>query len=306
MKLFTNKDDKLTSLNSKPFKLEKEIQTLVEKNLDVLFNLQFVRTEFPIKKFRLDTLCFDKESKSFVVIEYKLGRTFSVIDQGYTYMSILLNNKSDFILEYNERLGENLKREDVDWSQSRVIFISTGYTEYQKHSVNFKDVPFEIWEIKQYEKNLYGMFQHKNNSEESITKISNSPNNIVSKVSKEVKVYTEDYILNKSQSRPDWIPEIYYKLKERILNLGEVEIKPNGKYISYRKYKPFVDFVIFNEGIYTILNMIEGTLNDPNKIMKVFDKKNHWGTGDYYIVVNQDTDLDYLMFLINQSYQNKN
>jgi len=305
MKLFSNKDDKLISLTSKSFKLEIEIQTLVENNLDVLFNLQFVRTEFRMKNFRFDTLCFDRESNSFVVIEYKLGRNFSVIDQGYTYMSLLLNNKSDFILEYNETCGVSLKREDIDWSQSRVIFISTNYTEYQKHSVNFKDVPFELWEIKRYENNMLGMVQHKNNSDESIIKISNDPNNIVSKVSKEVKVYDENYHLFYSKNRPEWVIDLYKKIKERILNLGDVELKCTGQYISFRRNNPFVDIVIYNKGLYTIINMKEGTLNDPNKMTKGFEGKGHWGNGDYFVLIDQKTDLDYVMFLINQSYQNK-
>jgi predicted transport protein len=306
MKLFSKKDDKLSSLTSKPFKLEKEIQTLVENNLELLFNLQFVRTEFSIKKFRFDTLCYDKESKSFVVIEYKFGRNSSVIDQGYTYMSILLNNKSDFILEYNESCGGTLKRNDVDWSQSRVIFISTNYTEYQKHSVNFKDVPFELWEIKQYENNMLGMVQHKNDSEENISKISTSTNNIVSKVSKEVKVYDEKFHLY-SKTKPEWVVNQYYKLKDRILNLGDdIEIKPTGQYMSFRRKSPFVDIIIYRKGLYIVINMKDGTLNDSNNITKTYDGKGHWGNGDYYVLIEKNTDLDYVMFLINQSYKSKN
>ena len=199
MKLFSINDNKLKSLSTNPFKLEREIQTLIESNLDVVFNLQFVRSEFSIKNFRIDTLGYNPETKSFVVIEYKKERNFSVIDQGYTYMSIMLNNKSDFILEYNESCGSTLKREDVDWSQTRVIFVSPNYTEYQKQSVNFKDIPFELWEIKRYENNMLGMVQHKNDSDESITIISDNPENIVTKVSKEVKIYSEDDHLNQSK-----------------------------------------------------------------------------------------------------------
>ena len=142
MKLYSTVNNKLKSVSSKNFKLEKEIQSLIENNLDELFNLKFVRSELSIKNFRIDTLAYNIETKSFVVIEYKKDRNFSVIDQGYTYMSLLLNNKSDFILEYNENCGGVLKRDDIDWTQSKVIFISPSFTEYQKHSINFKDVPF--------------------------------------------------------------------------------------------------------------------------------------------------------------------
>ena len=92
MKLFTLKDTKLKGISTVPFKLEKEIQVIVEKNLKELFELQIVKSEFSIRNFRIDTLGYDEENRSFVVIEYKKDRNYSVIDQGYTYMSLMLNN----------------------------------------------------------------------------------------------------------------------------------------------------------------------------------------------------------------------
>jgi len=141
MKLYKINGRTLEKVINDPFKLEKDIQELVEGNTRTLFGLEFVRSEFSVDNFRIDTLCFDPESRSFTIIEYKKDKNFSVIDQGYTYLSLLLNNKAEFILEYNELTEQTLKRGDVDWSQSRVIFISPRYTSYQKHSVNFKDVP---------------------------------------------------------------------------------------------------------------------------------------------------------------------
>ncbi len=306
MKLYSLHDKKLKGVNTVPFKLEKDIQGMVEANLDVLFRLQFVKTEFAIKNFRLDTLAYDEENRSFVIIEYKKDRNYSVIDQGYTYMSLMLNNKSDFILEYNEMCGKNLKRDDVDWSQSRVLFISPFFTEYQKHSVNFRDVPFELWEIKQFDNGIIGLIQHKSTSEESVETISSLENTVIKKVTKEVKVYTEETHLNSSKSRPPWVNELYFRLKERIMNLGEVEIRVTGTIISFMRNQPFVDVVLYKEGLYTIINMKEGTLNDPEKLMGTYGKKAHWGSGDYNVTIKEDTDLDYMMFLINQSYQDKN
>ena len=65
----------------------------------------------------------------------------------------MLENKADFIVEYNESLKRTLKREDVDWSQTRVAFVSTNFTENQIHATNFKDIAIELWEVKQYENN---------------------------------------------------------------------------------------------------------------------------------------------------------
>jgi predicted transport protein len=303
MKLFTLKDKKLKDVPTIPFKLEKEIQVIVENNLKELFELQFVKSEFSIKNFRIDTLGYDEENKSFVVIEYKKERNYSVIDQGYTYMSLMLNNKSDFILEYNENCDKNLKRDDVDWSQSRVVFISPHFTEFQKHSINFKDVPFEIWEIKRYENGLIGFTQHKTTSEESVSTISTIENTLVEKVSREVKVYTEEYHFKKNVRRDERVIELYNSLKERILNLGEVEIIPRKEYIDFKRKRPFTDIIFYTNHLKVMINMKKGELDDPKKISKDVSSVGKWGNGDFEIKVDIDTDLDYIMFLINQSYK---
>ena len=150
MPLYSMKADKLELIKEKHFKLEKDIQVLCEKNLDLIFGLCFVKSEFQVGQFRIDTLAFDRQAKAFVIIEYKKNRNYSVIDQGYSYLSNMLNNKADFILEYNESCHSigNLKREEVDWSQSRVIFVSPSFTNYQREAINFKDLPIELWEVK--------------------------------------------------------------------------------------------------------------------------------------------------------------
>lgn len=304
MKLFTTSKNKLQRVRPKKFKLEKDIQTLVEENLQELFNLQFVKTEFVVRNFRIDTLGFDQENNSFVIIEYKNNQNYSVIDQGYTYLSLMLNNKSDFILEYIEDIDNTINRDNIDWSQSKVIFISPQFTEYQKQSVNFKDIPFELWEIKQFENGLVGLVEHKTDSVESVKTLPRDKDNVINKVSKEVKVYTEDYHLyEKSKNRNQWVVDLYKELRKRITSLGEVEIKPLGTYISFRTNRPFTDIVIYQRGLYVIINLKRGKLNDPNNETEDVSNVGHWGNGDYYVLVNRKSDLDYIMFLINQSFK---
>jgi RecB family endonuclease NucS len=76
-----------------------------------VFGYQFVKSELQLGTLRIDTLAFDNENKSFVIIEYKIDQSFSVIDQGYAYRGLLLNNKAEFILEYNEYKNQSLKRD---------------------------------------------------------------------------------------------------------------------------------------------------------------------------------------------------
>lgn len=299
MKLYNFEKKKVRPISVKPFKLEKEIQDIVEDNLMELFSLQLVRSEFPVKNFRIDTLGFDPENKAFVIIEYKRQKNYSVVDQGYTYMSLMLNNKSDFILEYNERCDGSLKRDDVDWSQSRVVFVSPQFSDYQTNSINFKNVPFELWEIKRFDNNLLSFVHHKPTSTESIMPIVGDQDDTVSEVTKQVKVVTEaDHYNNTTEE----VKELYFELKDRIMNLGEVEIVPRSAYVGFKRKTNFVDITVQKKNLWLWINMPKGKLDDPKKITRDVSIIGHYGNGDYDLKVSLDSDLDYIMFLIKQSY----
>lgn len=193
MELFRIKDSKIGPVGLKPFKLEKDIQYLIEENTEELFQLEFVRSEFTVGKYRVHTLCYDAEINSFVIIEYKKGSSYSVIDQGYTYLQLLLNNKSDFILALSQKKNKIFRTGDVDWSQSRILFISPSYNSYQKDSVNFKNIPFELYEIKRFENNTFILNKHETSSKENIESLSHTKGgSVIGEVSKEVTVVDEE------------------------------------------------------------------------------------------------------------------
>lgn len=308
MKLFNIQKDTLQPISRNPFKLERDIQNLIENNVGELFDLEFVKSELTIQNFRLDTLCFDTESKAFVIIEYKKSSSFSVIDQGYTYLSLLLNNKSDFILEYNEITGKNMKRNEVDWKYSKIIFISPKFSSYQVNAINFKNVPFELWEVTRFKNNILGLNQISTDSEVDInnTFTDSSKNDKLGQVSKEVIKIDENYHLNKAKNRPEWVVELYHELKRRILNLGDsVEHKFKKQTIGFKDRKWFADLIIYNQGIGVVINMKKGTLDDFKNLTEDLSEKGHWGNGDYRMWLKSEENLDYTMHLIKQSYLNQ-
>ena len=81
MNLYNLNKTKLTTLKEKPFKLEREIQNIFEQNLTSLTSLEFVKSEFTIKGKRIDTLAYDTQSESFIIIEYKRDKNTSVVDK---------------------------------------------------------------------------------------------------------------------------------------------------------------------------------------------------------------------------------
>ena len=301
MPLFSTKNDRLERIKEVPFKSErKDIQRITESSLKEVFNYEFVRSELALGSLRIDTLAFDNENNSFVIIEYKIDQSFSVIDQGYAYLGLLLNNKAEFILEYNENKNRNLKRDDVDWSQSKVIFVSPQFTKYQKQAINFRDLPIELWEISKFENGTLLFNQLKSpETSESITKIS-PRSEIVQKVSREIKVYTEEDHLS---GLPNETIELYQALKERVLTLGDnISIRPRKLYVGFVAATNFVDVHPQKNQLKLWINLSKGELDDPRNMSRDVAEVGHWGNGDYQVIIESSEKFDYLMTLIKQSY----
>lgn len=288
----------LEYIKEKPFKLEKEIQKLTEQNLQTIFGLDFVKSEFSLNNFRIDTLAFDKQANAFVIIEYKRDKNFSVIDQGFAYLSLMLNNKADFILEFNENLDQLLKRKEVDWSQSRVLFVSPSFTTYQREAINFKDLPIELWEVRRYENQTVAYEQiQKTGTQESIKTISKS-NKSMDAVAQEIKVYSEQEHLEKATEATK---ELYEKLKHALLNLDDLEIKPKKKYIAFVSGSNVIDIHPQKKALKIWLNLNKGELDDPKNLMRDVSATGHWGNGDYELQLHSDEHLEYILSLVKQS-----
>ena len=300
MNLYQSKNSKnLNILKEKPFKLEREIQNLFEKNLSEIMSLEIVKSEFTIKGKRIDTLGFDPQSKAFVIIEYKRDKNVSVIDQGFTYLSLMLENKADFVLNYNETLNKSIHSSSIDWSQTRVAFVSPSFTENQRLATNFKDIAIELWEIKRYENDLVSINPiKKTKSAESIKPLTKQ-NSIIKSVTDEIKVYNEEDHLSSSSEE---IIELYENFKNAILNLtDDIEIDPKKLYIAFKKNKNIADIVILKKGIKIFINLKKGQLDDPKDLMKDVSEKGHWGNGDYETVVSNTSNLEYIMSLVKQA-----
>jgi len=301
MPLFKLSEKKVEPIKENPFKIEKEIQEIVESNMDLLFGLQLVRGEFFLNGLRIDTLAFDKEAKSFVIIEYKRDRNFSVVDQGMSYLGLMLNNKAEFILEYNERCNASLKREDVDWSQSKVMFISPSFTNFQLEAINFKDLPIELWEVHRYANNTVRFDQLKPSQANATLKTVSKKGAVVEKITREVKTYTEDGHLKIADPK---IVELYNRFKDLVLSISsDITIRPMKQYIAFRAKTNVTDVVVLKKSLKIFLNLAKGKLYDPKKLARDVSNVGHWGNGDYQIQITSDNELEYIVSLVRQAYK---
>jgi predicted transport protein len=299
--LFKLKEGKAKRVKENDFKLERDIQKLVEENMNEILNLDFITTEFAINNFRIDSLAFDKESNAFIIVEYKRGRNESLIDQGYTYLYILFDRKADFVLKYNEVKNTNLKISDIEWEQSRVIFVSPKFTDYQIKANDFKNNPIELVQIAKYEDGIIEIDRIKKNSNIKLeTNTFGDENNFIDNVDKQIRVYNEeDHLSQKAEG----IKELYYQIKDRIMELDNIEIQPKKLNIAFKGIKTIADVEIRSKDVKIVINLKKGELDDPKNLSKDVSEIGHWGNGDYELKLTNDDDIDYVMSLIKQSWK---
>lgn len=304
MPIYNIDGENLSQIKQVKFKNERELQNLTEKNLEELFNLKFVATEFQVDNLRIDTLAFNEETNSFVIIEYKNVKNYSVIDQGYSYLSLLLNNKAEFVLKYNLVFNTALSKDKFDFTQTIVMFISPSYTTYQLRSVEFSDIAFELWKVVKYSNGTV-LFDKINdtNTTASIKQITNSDNK-KQKVNREIKKYTEEDTL---ESKSDDVKLLYYDLKEFVLsNYDDIEINHWKYYFVFKtNNKIVVSASVLSNSIKSWINLKETELNDPDNRIRNVSEVGHHGVGDYEYKINSEDDFYYFNKLFKQSYNEK-
>ena len=134
------------------FKLEKEIQTLIENNLQIVFNCKFIATEFSTGNEhagRIDTLALSEDNNP-VIIEYKKVESSELVNQSLYYLSWIKDHKGDFQIAVNKATGKEV---EVDWSDVRVICIAPGYKKYDLHAVQMMGANIELWQYRFYDTN---------------------------------------------------------------------------------------------------------------------------------------------------------
>jgi len=298
MIIYNTSGNKLVQVKEKPFKLEREIQAIFESNLQNIMGLLFVKSEFSIKNKRIDTLAYDKQTNAFIIIEYKRDKNYSVVDQGLTYLNLMLQNKAEFILTYNETLKDVLHSKDVDWTQSRVAFVSPSFTDNQISASDFKDFGIELWEIKQFENNTISINTIKKSTGAPSIKPLLENSESLKEVKENIKVYTEEDHYNNGS---DYIIELYEKFKSSILNLADgIEILPQKYYIAFKKGSNISDIEIQKKSLKIFINAKLGSLDDPKRLVKDVSNIGHRGNGDYQVQIENDKDLEYIMSLIKQ------
>lgn len=115
--------------------LERQLQRLIEKNMEELLGIRFLATEYATGRHRgrIDSLGLD-ENETPVIVEYKRSRDQNVISQALSYLSWLLDHQHEFESLVKEKLGTE-EAEAIDWSNPRLVCIAGDFTDHDPKAI---------------------------------------------------------------------------------------------------------------------------------------------------------------------------
>ena len=286
----------ITNLNGKKI-LERDVQRIFEESLHELLGVHFLASEYSTSfGGRMDTLGIDDEGNP-CIIEYKKGQNENVINQGLSYLRWLLDHKDSFEKLCNDKNTFN----KIHWASPRVICVAESYNKFDTDTADLLPIKIELYRYKLYEDGLLTLDTESHQK----VKLQDAPK-LTTGADKPERLQETFTLEHHMAMSSESTKALFEALKERILAIDKEIIEdPKKLYVAYKTTRNFVDIVVKKSKLKLYINMKTGTLEDPRGLAKDLETPvhiGHWGNGDYEVEVSEQTDLDYVMSLIQQSY----
>ncbi len=303
MPIFDVTDGKAVAIGQTNFNNEKELQTLVEKNMETFFNCRFVASEFPTgpqHAGRIDTLGLS-EDENPVIIEYKKVESSDLINQSLFYLSWIQDHKGDFEITAQKTLSPKVM---VDWSDIRVICIAPNYRKYDLHAVKVMGANIELWRYRMYDNSTIHFEEIFRQSLPEATSSGKNPVMIAAgKKAAKTRANAHYTLEEHLQGRTKAISELTLAIHDYILGLdSSIEATPKKFYIAYKVSQNIVCMEVRKKNILLFLKLPPADVKPaPDNYRNVL-KIGHYGTGDVEISVKTETQFEKAKRFIEMAY----
>jgi predicted transport protein len=290
MPIFEISKNKLLPVEQKNFALEKELQSLVENNLDAVFNCRLVASEFSTgaqHAGRIDSLALSEEDNP-VIIEYKKVESSELINQSLFYLHWIQDHKGDFEIAVQKTLGSNIK---VDWSDVRVICIAPNYKKYDLHAVQVMGANIELWKYRLFTNSSLYLEEvlHNKNTKVNVAQTSNKNPVMVEAGKKAAQVRaTAVYSVDEHfEGKTKEIQELMHSIGEFVIGLDSaIEEVPKKFYIAYKSSQNIVCMEAKTKNIKLFVKLKPAEVIDAPKSFRNVSKIGHYGTGESEFTVS--------------------
>ncbi|MGV2953359.1 DUF5655 domain-containing protein [Glutamicibacter sp. AGC46] len=304
LKIFSVTDDAAVELPSTGVSLERELQILLEKNLENIFGVRYLASEYSTGKVhrgRIDSLGLD-ETGSPVILEYKRSTNENVINQGLFYLDWLLDHQAEFRLLVEERLGRDIALK-IDWSAPRLICVAGDFTRYDEYAVRQIDRNVELVRYRVYGTGLLAIELVTSTATSTSTAPPKSPsiNEVVPKVvSKRTRVSD---LLERSDEE---LTSLYEDFDAFAMTLGDDVVKNERQdYFAYRRLKNFACVEVHpnSKNLLVYLKLDPQTIEPVDGLIRDVSNIGHFGTGDVEVRIKDRSSWDLLEELTRRAYE---
>jgi len=307
MAMFEIKDNKVNRIKPTEFKVEKDLQKLIELNLKTFFNCRFISSEFStgnLHSGRIDTLAISEDNNP-VIIEYKKVASSELINQSLFYLRWITDHKGDFQVAVNNALKENI---EVDWSDIRVICIAPEFKKYDLHTVQVIGTNIELWQYRIYENGIINIEEVFKRTETQIPleyKGKNPKMVLAGKKASETRKSATYSINEHIKKVNNNLKELLNDIREYIVNLdASIEEAPKKYYIAYKTTQNFVCLEPQKKKLLLFLKLNPGEIGKLPRQARDVRNIGHFATGDLEITIKNNKDFEETKELINLSLKN--
>lgn len=302
VKLFKLTNGSAMELVGRSVKLEKKLQTLIERHLETFLHVRYVASEYSTGKThagRIDTLGID-ENCCPTIIEYKRSSNANVINQGLFYLDWLMDHKGEFELVVQKKFGGDTAAQ-LDWSAPRLLCIAEDFTRYDIHAIQQINRNIELLRYVFFDDDLLlldlvnvvsadGLDEEVDGDEAAAT---TGP-----------KQYTtqEDSLAKASPQ----LMELYEALRTFITDLGDdIQVRVLKLYIAFKRLKNIasVKLQTYNNCLLIWLPLNPADVALEEGFSRDVSGIGHHGTGDLELTIRSIDDLAKAKPLIQKSFE---
>lgn len=287
-------DNEVEELPATLVSLERELQTLIEKNMIAFFAVTFLKSEYTTSNGgRIDSLGID-ENNCPVIFEYKRASNENVINQGLFYLDWLLDHKADFELLVMRTLGKEFS-DKLDWTMPRLICIAGDFTKYDEYAVKQINRNIDLIRYKKFGEELL-LFDLINSNVATPIK-----DTITEKIMKQSSDKTFDEQL---EATSDNLKELYYSIRDYILALGDDVTENKLKlYSAFKKIKNITCVEVRMKSITLYLRLNPEEISIEDGFTRDVRAIGHWGTGELEVTIKNVEDFEKAKEYINKAYK---
>ncbi len=307
MPLFQMAETTLRQIGQTNFQTEKELQRLIEANMEIVFNCRFVASEFPtgsVHGGRIDTLALSEDDNP-VIIEYKKVESSELVNQSLYYLAWINDHRGDFQIAVQRKLGNQIK---VDWADIRVICIAPNYKKFDLHAVKVMGANIELWTYRSF-KNGSIYFEEvfrKSMAVDEFEPGEKDPAMVAAgKKAAQTRLNASYTVEQHFVNKPKDVQDLARSVQEFAMGLDpSMEEVPKKFYIAYKISQNILCMELRKHKVILYLKLNPKDIKNPPRFFRDVTSIGHYGTGDVEFSISDHNQLEEIKKFITRAYEN--